>query len=68
MCRDVSSKGRFCGGMGVFRNFFNLQNDIYLCACYNPPSNSIYFQKLNYDIIKKIEIVILFQMREERKL
>ena len=80
VCRDISSNGRFYGGIGIFRKnsikehikilastskdfqwmkiekeFFNLPNDIYLCACYIPPSNSTYFQKLNYDIIESIE-------------
>lgn len=42
-------------GLRLKKGFFNFQNDIYLCACYIPPSNSSYFQKLNYDVIETIE-------------
>ncbi|VDI75921.1 Hypothetical predicted protein [Mytilus galloprovincialis] len=37
------------------KQFFCLQNDIYLCAAYVPPANSSYTKKLDFDIIDQIE-------------
>ena len=37
------------------KQFFCLQNDIYLCAAYLPPANSSYTKKLDFDIIDQIE-------------
>ncbi|VDI29247.1 Hypothetical predicted protein [Mytilus galloprovincialis] len=37
------------------RTFFRFQEDLYICFVYNPPENSSYYRKLNYNILEMIE-------------
>ncbi|CAG2241908.1 unnamed protein product [Mytilus edulis] len=37
------------------RTFFGFQEDLYICFVYNPPENSSYYRKLNYNILEMIE-------------
>jgi len=42
--------------MKLDKNFFHLQNDIYLCNCYIPPQNSVVFKNNNnthFDTLQK---------------
>ena len=37
------------------KEFFCTENDIYLCACYIPPDNSLYLKSKNIDILDMLE-------------
>ncbi|XP_071177865.1 uncharacterized protein [Mytilus edulis] len=37
------------------RTFFGFQEDLYICFVYNPPENSSYYRKLDYNILEMIE-------------
>ena len=40
------------------KDFFNLENDIFLCFVYAPPESSSYSKSLDYDIFEKLELEI----------
>ena len=42
-------------GIKLCKNFFGIQEDIYLCYLYNSPENSYYTQSLETYIFKIIE-------------
>jgi exonuclease III len=37
------------------KNFFNFDNDIYVCAAYIPPESSVYYKNKNEDSLNRIE-------------